>query len=193
VVAAVQTWTIGVITAVAGLVSGFVSAAANAWLSNRSKVSEELREQRLKAYPDVWGQTVKFSHWPRDEVTYGELADFERCLRAWYYSVGGLYMSPNARRRYEHVQQLGAASRDGREAGRHVTSDAYEDLMEACSAFRTALSEDLESRRQGSLAYATQRSLARRKQMLADRRRLRRAVARPHEEAPLQTASPASQ
>jgi hypothetical protein len=182
-----------VITGAAGLVSGFVSAAANTWLANRSKVSEELREQRLKAYPNVWERTAKFSRWPRNTVTYGELAEFERDLRSWYYRVGGLYMSENARRRYGHVQELVSAYREGREPGRHVEPDAYEDLMEACSAFRTALTEDLESRRQGSLVYSAQRSLERRQQERAAAGRLRRARAgRSRDEAPLQAAAPAS-
>jgi hypothetical protein len=193
VIAAVQPWTIGLITGVAGLVSGFVSAAANTWLANRSKVSEELREQRLKAYPNVWARTVKFSRWPRNDVSYGELAEFERELRGWYYRVGGLYMSQNARRRYGHMQEVVAAYREGREPERHVAPEAYEDLMEACSAFRTALTEDLESRRQGSLVYAVQKAVERRQQERADKQRLRRARnGALREEAPLQAAAPAS-
>jgi hypothetical protein len=189
VIAAVQPWTIGLITGVAGLVSGFVSAAANTWLANRSKVSEELREQRLKAYPSVWEQTATFARWPRNDVMFGDLAAFERDLRSWYYGVGGLYMSENARRRYGHVQELVGTYREGREPRRAVAPDAYADLMEACSAFRTALTEDLESRRQGSIAYSAQKAIERRAQERAAADRLRRARAGPRpEEAPLQAA-----
>jgi hypothetical protein len=190
---ALQGWMIGVITGAAGLVSGLVSAAANTWLANRSKVSEELREQRLKAYPDVWQRTATFSRWPRNTVTNGELSEFERDLRSWYYRVGGLYMSENARRRYGHAQELVSAYREGREQTHHVTPDAYQDLMEACSAFRTALTEDLESRRQGSVVYWVQKSLERRAQERVARGRLRRATAGdPREDASLPAAVTAS-
>src|SRR3954447_14177305 len=102
----IEPWMLVLITGLAGLVSGLVSAAANTWLANRSKVSEELREQRLKAYPNIWERTAKFSRWPRNDVTNAELAEFERDLRSWYYRIGGLYMSENARHRYGHVQEL---------------------------------------------------------------------------------------
>jgi hypothetical protein len=173
-------------------VSGLVSAAANTWLANRSKVSEELREQRLKAYPNVWKRTAKFSRWPRNDVTNAELAEFERDLRTWYYDVGGLYMSENARIHYGHMQELVSAYREGREPARHVTPEAYKDLMESCSAFRTSLTEDLESRRQGSIVYSMKKSRERRKEDRVARARVKRASAGPRrEDASLPAAAPA--
>jgi hypothetical protein len=46
------------------LVSGFVSASLNSWLQGRAQVSEELREARAKAYPNIWKLTIDFSVWP---------------------------------------------------------------------------------------------------------------------------------
>jgi hypothetical protein len=100
--------------------------------------------------------------------------DFHRDLRRWYYDVGGLYMSENARRRYGSVQELVAAHCSG-EAGGVVQPEAYDDLMGACSAFRSALTEDLESRRQGSLIYSIQKSREHAKQERTAQKRLRRA------------------
>jgi len=44
VIAEVGGWTIELVTAGSRLLSGVVSAAANTWLANRAKLSEELRQ-----------------------------------------------------------------------------------------------------------------------------------------------------
>jgi hypothetical protein len=176
IVAGVDATTIALVTAGAGLLSGLVGAGANTWLANRSKVSEELREQRLKVYPDVWARTRRFSRWPRNAATYSDLGDFEHELRTWYYGVGGLYMSHNAQRRYGDVQELVANHAARRQDDRAIPVAAYEDIMDACSAFRSALTEDLESRRQGSAVYTAQKWLEHRRAERSAGTRLRRAA-----------------
>jgi hypothetical protein len=169
----VDAWTAGLIATGAGLCSGLVSAGANTWLANRSKVSEELREQRLKAYPEVWKQTSAFSRWPRNGVDHAELARFHRELRRWYYEVGGLYMSEHARARYGDMQELvGAYCDHGDGSPAALEPHAYDALMKACSTFRTALTEDLESRRQGSIVWSLRKALQHRGEARSARRRL---------------------
>jgi hypothetical protein len=168
-------WTVVLITSASGLVSGVVGAGVNTWLANRSKVSDELRDQRLKAYPDVWERTGRFARWPRNTVTYEALGEFHRDLRTWYFHVGGLYMSENARRRYGRMQEL-VAAHCTEESDASLPPGAYADVMEACSEFRTALTEDLESRRQGSVVYAVQKAREHRRQEASARSRLRRAT-----------------
>jgi hypothetical protein len=145
-------------------------------------VSEELRDQRLKAYPDVWERTGRFARWPRNTVTYGALDEFHRGLRTWYFQVGGLYMSENARRRYGRMQELVAAHCTEAESDASLPPEAYADVMESCSEFRTALTEDLESRRQGSVVYAVQKAREHRRQDASARSRLRRATGAPEAE-----------
>jgi hypothetical protein len=169
-------WTVVLITSASGLVSGVVGAGVNTWLANRSKVSEGLRDQRLKAYPDVWERTGRFARWPRNTVTYATLDEFHRELRTWYFHVGGLYMSENARRRYGQMQELVAAHCAVEESHASLPPDAYADVMEACSEFRTALTEDLESRRQGSLVYSLQKAREHRRMDASARSRLHRAA-----------------
>jgi hypothetical protein len=177
-----DTWTVVLITSASGLVSGVVGAGVNTWLANRSKVTEELRDQRLKAYPDVWERTGRFARWPRNSVTYAALDEFHRELRTWYFHVGGLYMSENARGRYGRMQELVAAHCAVEESHASLPPDAYADIMETCSEFRTALTEDLESRRQGSLVYSLQKAREHRRMDASARSRLRRAARAPEAE-----------
>ena len=163
---------IAVISTGAALVSGLLSAFVNTWLATRATVSEELRVQRLKVYPPVWERTGTFSRWPRTSPTRDDLARFHGDLRDWYFAVGGLFMSENSRSRYGDMQELVAAELERLPPTARLLDEAYEPLMEACSAFRTALTEDLESRRQGSVVWLARKRLQHRRQSRAAARRL---------------------
>lgn len=155
-----------------------VSAFINTWLATRATVSEELRVQRLKVYPSVWERTGMFARWPRTSPTYDDLAQFHRDLRDWYFSVGGLFMSENSRARYGDMQMLVAAELERLPPTARLLDEAYQPLMEACSAFRTALTEDLESRRQGSIIWAARKRWEHRRQDKKAARRLTAVRAR---------------
>ena len=86
----------------------------------------------------------------------GGPAGLQRDLRRWYFDVGGgLYMSENARDRYGQLQALLAAviaNYPKLQNDRGQPSDGTSlDLQESCSALRTALTEDLETRAQRSV------------------------------------------
>ena len=151
-------WALTLLTAGVALISAVVTSTINTWLGSREKVNEELRVERLKVYPEIWTRTKLFSRWPWTAATYDDLANFQRGLCAWYFEVGGLYMSENSRARYGDVQKLTAALLDHGLPGSTPVGDAYADVMDACSAFRTGLTEDLESRRQRSLMWSLQKA-----------------------------------
>jgi hypothetical protein len=182
-------WAITLISTGAALVSGLISASVNGWLSTRAKVNEELRVERLKAYPPIWERTRAFSRWPRNAAKYEDLHRFHLDLREWYYTVGGLYMSENGRARYGEVQELAAAHLGHRRPPTaSLPDDSYDALMKTCSAFRIALTEDLESRRQRSLIWAVKRAFEHRKQAKDARSRIDVARSRA---APPETAGAA--
>lgn len=139
------------VSALIGLVVGVVGTYVKTLLANRAAVGEELRGARLAPYEELWKDTQLLSRWPRWPLTAGELRGLHERLRAWYYETGGLYLSTNARVRYGEVQQLIAAVlRDATDDAAGVADRDYDDLMDTCSALRTAITEDLESRRQRS-------------------------------------------
>jgi len=158
-----------------GVLSGRVLASVvSGWLGSRAQVAEELREQRLEAYPKVWEKTTIVSRWPRrSETTYAGVGAFHRELRTWYYEIGGLFMSANARRRYGHMQDVAEVLAATGEAAFQLTTEHYDALRDACSDFRNALTEDLESRRQRSFLSACRAAIDHVKERWSAKRRLR--------------------
>jgi hypothetical protein len=165
---------LALVTAAAALVSGLVTAAVTGWLAGRAKVAEELREARLRIYPPLWKRTSTLSRWPRTDLTWAGLERLHFDLRHWYYDTGGLYLSENARARYGELQELMAAQLDSSlpQRGDELPASAYDPLMHSASSFRTALTEDLESRRQRSLWWTLSRARIHRTQQRDARRRL---------------------
>ncbi len=139
------------ITAGVALASGLISAAVNSWLAGRAQVSEELREARLKAYPSVWQLTGGVSTWPWTDATWADVERLHLDFRAWYYVRGGIFLSDNSRARYGELQELIEAHlEEPADRSAQLPGPVYQSLAGAGSAFRTALTEDLESRRQRS-------------------------------------------
>ena len=145
--------------AVIGIAGTVLGALVNGALATRAKVNEEMRQLRLTSYPVLWQLTSNFSRWPRMALTYADLVAIHGRLRGWYYETGGIHLSENSRARYGEAQELTAvclATPDdpGAQASSPVPDDVYNELLDACSALRTALTEDLESRRQRSLLHS---------------------------------------
>jgi hypothetical protein len=87
------------------------------------------------------------SRWPRTGATWRDLAAVHALLRQWYYGSGGLFMSERSRDLYGDVRELVGWLVAGREDGAdQMTSREYEYVMGRCSALRTALTQDLETR-----------------------------------------------
>ena len=154
-----------VITGIAGVIVASSIALVRGAIASRGKENEELRTWRLKAYPAVWKLTSTVPRWPRSNATYQELWSLHYALRDWYYNSGGLYLSENARARYGDMQELLDAYLDDRArdddapvprpaSGMAWAQSPYKALMDACSAFRTGLTEDLSTRRSRSILWA---------------------------------------
>ena len=170
--------TFALVSAAIAVGSGFISAALNSWLQGRAQVSTELREARTKLYPVVWEHTKLVSQWPWTDATFADLERLHLTLRSWYYDGGGLYLSENSRGRYGDVQELIAAHVRGAEtASAQLPDPVYEAIAKTCSSFRTALTEDLESRRQSSLWTALRRAWLHRREARKARRRIKAAEA----------------
>ncbi|NGO43049.1 hypothetical protein [Streptomyces ureilyticus] len=142
------------------LLTAFILALINNWISARAGVDENLRSQRLAAYPELWKETGAVSRWPRTEPTRLALEGLHRSYRSWYYSNGGLFMSEQARARYGDVQELLAALLHHSPSGPtdRLVENAYTDLMETTSALRTALTQDLDARQRRTPLTVWQRS-----------------------------------
>lgn len=143
-----------IVVAIVGVLGAVVGATLSSWLGAREAVAQELRELRLKTYPSVWRRTAVVSRWPRTDATPSNLGHLHRDLREWYYVGGGLYLSANARVRYEELQTLLEAYVVSDSTEARLADPVYDAVMNAASAFRTSLTEDLQSRQQRSLLSA---------------------------------------
>lgn len=145
-----QVW-LAIITGLLGLLTAGFLALLNAWISARAGVDEILRSQRLALYPKLWSTTAAISRWPRVDVTRGSLDELHLALRSWYYAKGGLFLSESARARYGDVQELidTLLTHTGDPAD-FLVPDEYTALMQTASALRTALTQDLDTRRRKS-------------------------------------------
>ena len=144
--------------ALVGVAGTVLGAGVNGALATRARVSDDMRQLRLGAYPSLWELTSRFSKWPPTPMSYSELRKFLDSFRAWYYQSGGLYLSKNSQDRYGEVHELLVAC-FGTSEGEAVPAPppgeisraTYRAVREAVRTLRDALTEDLESRRQRSL------------------------------------------
>jgi hypothetical protein len=140
--------------AVIGAVAGGLLATLKYALDKRARASEELWSRRLDPYREIWALSAAFSRWPRQTPTLTDVDNLRKKLRLWYYRDGGILMSARARRRYEYIQKGLEAIENGRHTpDGKVQEEDYGQMTEVFSRFRSALTEDLESRRKRSVVH----------------------------------------
>src|SRR5215217_113127 len=88
--------TLVIVTSLLGLLTAGILALINNWITARSGVDENLRNERLRLYPALWASTSLVSRWPRGDPVRMSLSDMHKSMRAWYYADGGMFF-PDAR------------------------------------------------------------------------------------------------
>src|SRR3954451_821616 len=169
-------------SAAIALVGAAALALVNSWITARAGIDGELRTKRLTVYPPLWMATSAVSRWPRTNLSRASLKQLHDDLRSWYFETGGLFLSARARARYGDVQELiEALLLRKAEPAYLLVEKRYTDLMDAVSSLRTALTEDLDTRRRVSLLERTRRLVQHRRAKRAAAARITRA--RGHEAA----------
>ncbi len=117
-----------------------------------------LREQRITVYTELWKKTELLPKWPRShDVTYEKLDDFSKGLRDWYFQVGGMYLSEDARDSYIDLQETITDNLKAKRSG-NIIDDEYDRIRDKCSALRTELTNDILSRRAAPIKPNKQRT-----------------------------------
>jgi hypothetical protein len=114
------------------------------------EIDIDLRAKRIPVYAQLWKATALLPKWPRaTDVSYEQLGEFSKTLRRWYYYSGGMFLSQTTHREaYTPLQDALTALLSSGKAG--TVSDAdYDEIRELCSVLRSALANDIESRREG--------------------------------------------
>jgi hypothetical protein len=157
--------TIG-ISALVGAVTSYVGAVIKTYFDMNTKIDEQLRERRLDPYKEIWLKTAILPRWPRATgVTYAQLRQFSGDLRDWYFGQGGIYMSARTRDAYFAVQEALAQVAlvpdvppppadqpvpEPRIWAGIISSAEYDLIRGKCSALRTELTTDIQSRRRAA-------------------------------------------
>ena len=170
-----------IVTSLLGLLTAGILALINNWITARAGIDENLRNQRLQLYPALWAFTSLVSRWPRCDPTRASLCDLHRRMRIWYYAEGGMFLSGRGRARYGEFQELIAALLAHSDHSHdRPTDESYIDLRETASALRTALTEDLDTRRRKSILESWRRSIWHRRAGRRAKKRIERAGKPPY-------------
>ena len=114
-----------------------------------------LRTDRLATYRELWAALQPLAKYARPgPVTYRVLGSLIDELRRWYFHTGGIFLSSGARAAYfalmdELREVLAKAPND---PSRELDFAAFQMLRELGSDLRTAMVEDVQTRRGSALA-----------------------------------------
>jgi hypothetical protein len=93
------------ITGLIGLASGAILAYLGAILKFRKDLEAEydkdLRNKRMEAYKDLWSHLQVLARYDRPKpLNRQTLEELTVAMREWYFEIGGLYLSEEARKSY---------------------------------------------------------------------------------------------
>lgn len=152
-----------VLGALGGLASGTVAAWATLRAKRLDKVVEELKlwvsaydttllEQRLKHYQTLWEMTERTSRRHISELDAKGASDLADALTEWYYRNGGIVLSGQARDAFFRARNTLEAQISEKERWQV-------EIVNSFSSLRTALCEDLNSRRGPTLRFREENDL----------------------------------
>ena len=145
------------LAALLGILGGLASGGLAAWVALRGKrldhevertklwvsaYEKKLFEQRLNDYRDLWSLTEKTSRRYVAKLTKEGANELAEELTHWYYRKGGILLSAEARNAFFRA----------REALTEFKPERAMQVIEGFSALRTALCDDLNSRRGPTLS-----------------------------------------
>ncbi len=142
--------TIDIFSAIGGAFLTAIGVLVKSAFSQRVKIDESVLKERRELYQKLWEKTKLLPKWPQaTDVTYAKLHTLSEELRDWYFLEGGIYLSEQARKAYGNVQEnlclTTKAKQDDQE--KSITDAEYQNLVDFCSALRTELTQDLQSRK----------------------------------------------
>jgi hypothetical protein len=147
---------------IVGAAASIVTALIAAYLGHRRRVLAELEGQydadlrtlRLTAYRELWKLLEPLATYAREPAglpARSALEALSKDLRSWYFKVGGIYLSAEAREAYFRFQgslwRVATSPREG-----DLGEEDFERLRELGSWLRTVLTYDVGTRRKFALA-----------------------------------------
>lgn len=141
-----------------GGAAGLVSAVVT-YLSTRAKVrldlaaeyDKDLQESRLECYKELWAMLEPLARYGCvEKVTYTVIRSISDKSRTWYFQRGGIYLTERSRKPYfkwkASMQPVLDSTNFANHPDTEITSQ-LEPILMAASTLRTALSEDIGTKR----------------------------------------------
>ncbi len=145
---------IAVISALLGVFGSYLAARQKFRDDLQAKYDESLRNDRLKAYKNLWALTKTLPLYARTEAVTGhKLKEMAIDLRKWYFEDGGIFLTDNSREAYFELQKKIQKVLKNQQADLTAELDdgTFEAVRKLGSKLRTNLSSDLRSRKQPEL------------------------------------------
>lgn len=151
---------VAVIALLGTLVTVAVTAYVTAAKVRRDLESEydiSLRTDRLTAYRALWRSLQPLAKYARPApVTYRVVGGLIGELRAWYFQNGGIFLSYRARDAYfalmDELREL--LARAPSDTSLELDFEKFQKLRELGSDLRTAMVDDVQTRRSSALAHS---------------------------------------
>lgn len=139
----------------AGLVSAIVTyfaTRAKIRLDLAAQYDKQLQDSRLETYKELWGMLEPLARFGRTElITYEVIRSISDQTRIWYFHKGGIYLTQRSRKPYFKWKGVMQPVLDDRKLAsqphREIDEPQLERILTAGSALRTALSDDIGTKR----------------------------------------------
>ena len=140
------------LTTVIGFVLKFISDRINAKDKENfqlsSKINQELWQNRLIAYKEVWSQMARFSLRPPQNVELDDMKNFQIFLRDWYFR-SGIFLTEESYNKFIVLQdQVIEAIKDSNKwENQNAENPPWGEVQKFCSRLRKSFANDIRSRK----------------------------------------------
>jgi hypothetical protein len=138
-------------------VTALITFLATRWKVGKDfeiEINRAVRSDRIEVYRKLWTISEPLAFYAKErDITYAEAQNVAFALRRWYYRDGGMFLSEDSRERYFGLQKaLQAVYKNQRAQSaiwKPLEPQEFFSVQRHSSELRTALAEDLGTRRKG--------------------------------------------
>jgi hypothetical protein len=144
----------GIVSAFSGGLIAYVFAVFKLRKEFEFKYDTDLRDKRITQYLELWKLLEDLAKYARPKaLTFTDLELLTTSLREWYFQKGGLFLSDNSRDCYfdlqDAIKNVLVANSEAKET--EIAEQTYESLRSVGSNLRTALAQDVGTRKAAKL------------------------------------------
>ena len=131
---------------IALIFTGVIGGILKVYLDYKAKQMELIWDKRLEAYIEFVKKTALFPLYPPREVKYKDVFNLSLEFRDWYFAGNGIVLSKSFRDEYFKLQEYLLTITKNKIVSEDNIGVEYTVLQKKCSALRTLIVEELDSR-----------------------------------------------